>query len=277
MAMESAEPLSLPPINGNKATTSTAHPTKPVPLEQLRSHLRSKVLAFLDRPTDDPSIKHTQSQAKASLVSIEKALAQYSPSEISISYNGGKDCLVLLILILACSPPATENSNNSHSTRPIQALYIAPEDPFAEVEEFVTKTTAEYHLDLLRCSLPMRAALEKYLQDRSDVKAIFMGTRRTDPFCENLQHFSPTDHGWPQFMRVNPMIDWCYADIWNFIRQLEIPYCSLYDQGYTSLGGTSNTLPNPVLALDASKTSFKPAYELIKDEEERLGRQKKIN
>lgn len=146
------------------------------------------------------------------------------PSEISISYNGGKDCLVLLILILACCPPspsrATDNSTRSHSNSPLQAIYIAPEDPFTEVEEFVTRTTAEYHLDLLRYSLPMRASLEAYLQDRKDVKAIFMGTRRTDPFCENLQHFSPTDHGWPQFMRVNPMIDWCYADIWNVSESL---------------------------------------------------------
>lgn len=54
-----------------------------------------------------------------------------------------------------------------------------------------------------------------------------------------------------------------------------IPYCSLYDQGYTSLGGTTNTVPNPVLALDADKTKFRPAYELIRDEDERLGRQKK--
>lgn len=144
---------------------------------------------------------------------------------MSLSYNGGKDCLVLLILILACLPtlpprPADpslkSDANKFHTSTPrLQAMYIAPSDPFAEVEDFVDTTTVQYHLDLKRYALPMRAALDAYLADEKDVKAIFMGTRRTDPHSENLLHFSPTDPGWPQFMRVNPMIDWHYADIWN--------------------------------------------------------------
>ncbi len=106
---------------------------------------------------------------------------------------------------------------------PVQAIYIAPTDPFTEVEEFVTTSTKQYHLDLMRYGLAMRPALEEYLQDRRSVKAIFMGTRRTDPYSEFLEHFSPTDKGWPQFMRINPMIDWHYVDIWI----VSLPICRL--------------------------------------------------
>ncbi|KAB8297750.1 hypothetical protein EYC80_001552 [Monilinia laxa] len=95
-----------------------------------------------------------------------------------------------------------------------------------------------------------------------------------------------TDGGWPRFMRVHPVIDWHYREIWGFIRHLQIPYCPLYDQGYTSLGGTTDTHPNPVLVAsdddddDDSEAAdgktptrkFKPAYELVEDMEERLGR-----
>lgn len=35
---------------------------------------------------------------------------------------------------------------------------------------------------------------------------------------------------------INPVIDWSNEDIWEFIHRYEIPYCSLYDQGYTRLG-----------------------------------------
>lgn len=66
----------------------------------------------------------------------------------------------------------------------------------------------------------------------------------------------------------------------QFIRYLNIPYCPLYDRGYTSLGGTDDTLPNPALKKGApsarvektDSTEFRPAYELIEDMEERLGR-----
>ena len=58
---------------------------------------------------------------------------------------------------------------------------------------------------------------------------------------------------------------------------MQIPYCTLYDQGYTSLGGTTDTHPNPALKAngeDGTKKNkvFKPAYELMEDNAERLGR-----
>lgn len=58
---------------------------------------------------------------------------------------------------------------------------------------------------------------------------------------------------------------------------MEIPYCPLYDQGYTSLGGTTDTHPNPALKADGDSGAkenkvFKPAYELMEDNAERLGR-----
>lgn len=35
---------------------------------------------------------------------------------------------------------------------------------------------------------------------------------------------------------INPIIDWSDAEVWEFIREYEIPYCALYDKGYKRLG-----------------------------------------
>ena len=35
---------------------------------------------------------------------------------------------------------------------------------------------------------------------------------------------------------VNPIIDWDTAEVWEFIKEYQVPYCDLYDQGYKRLG-----------------------------------------
>lgn len=37
-------------------------------------------------------------------------------------------------------------------------------------------------------------------------------------------------------MILNPIIDWEDEDVWEFILNENLPYCSLYDDGYTRLG-----------------------------------------
>ncbi|KAJ6790114.1 hypothetical protein PWT90_05645 [Aphanocladium album] len=266
----------MPSVQTNGAAVTFAAGGGAPTLPAVCAELRRKVLAFLDTPAADEAIKRTQEQTRISLQVVEEALKRYKFEELSLSYNGGKDCLCLLVLLLACLPTLTvancKAPTADGSVPRIQAMYIAPPDPFPEIEEFVEASTQEYHLDLKQYTMAMRPALDAYLAETPGLKAIFMGTRRTDPYSEHLEHFSQTDAGWPQFMRVNPMIDWHYVDIWIFLRQLNIPYCNLYNLGYTSLGGTSNTKPNPKLAIDAECSKYRPAYDLTRDEDERLGR-----
>lgn len=39
-----------------------------------------------------------------------------------------------------------------------------------------------------------------------------------------------------QQKNLNPIIDWTNEDVWEFIHDNEIPYCSLYDEGFKRLG-----------------------------------------
>lgn len=142
-----------------------------------------------------------------------------SLEEISFSYNGGKDCLVLLILLLAGlsihhSLPSSMQNKNKTLPAKLPSVYIISSHPFAEVDEFVNTSSEHYHLSLSRYAMPMKQAFAKYLEENKHVKAILVGTRRTDPHGGLLTHFDMTDGGWPRFMRVHPVIDWHYREIW---------------------------------------------------------------
>lgn len=79
-------------------------------------------------------------------------------------------------------------------------------------------------------------------------------------------------------MRVNPILDWSYRDVWAFLLVSKVRYCSLYDQGYTSIGSIHDTVPNALLCTrnsDSSEEKFKPAYLLADGRLERAGRAKK--
>ncbi|KXL43576.1 hypothetical protein M433DRAFT_105951 [Acidomyces richmondensis BFW] len=285
------EPLSGVCLDSHGDSATIAHDS-PLTLPELCAKIHAKVDAFLKRETKIERLRSVQRQSKLSLNILEESLERYSLDELSLSYNGGKDCLVLLILYLAAlhvhfskTPNNQMNgagaSENHHSPqrppRALQTVYIVSPHPFQQVDKFVNDSARTYHLDLVHYAKPMKEAFADYLHDHPNIKAIFVGTRRTDPHGASLKYFDPTDHGWPNFMRIHPVIDWHYAEIWTFIRELEIPYCSLYDLGYTSLGGTTDTHPNPVLRVkgdegENGEQRFRPAYELMADDEERLGR-----
>lgn len=84
-----------------------------------------------------------------------------------------------------------------------------------------------------------------------------------------------TDPDWPQVVRVSPLLDWHYSYIWDYLLYFRVPYCSLYNDGYTSLGNMKNTLRNPsLLYYDVlqDKEVYLPAYKLMNAKEERNGR-----
>jgi FAD synthetase len=111
------------------------------------------------------------------------------------------------------------------------------------------------------------------LIDTENVKAIVMGNRRSDPWSRDLEVVCKSSPGWPDFYRVFPILDWTYSTVWSFLRIFEMPYCCLYDQGYTSLGEIDNTQKNPHLKVESEEeTVYLPAYNLKNEEHERESR-----
>ncbi|XP_066148539.1 uncharacterized protein [Euwallacea fornicatus] len=128
-------------------------------------------------------------------------------------------------------------------------------------------------IEIMSVTGNIKDALRITIGKKPHLKACFMGTRRTDPHCSHLNFLQMTDSDWPQVMRCSPFLDWYYADIWDYILYYKVPYCKLYDYGYTSLGNTVNTIRNPnLLFFDGEKNVYLPAYKMLREKNERSGR-----
>lgn len=75
---------------------------------------------------------------------------------------------------------------------------------------------------------PLRRAL-------AGKKAWITGLRREQaPTRKDLSDSEfDQDNGLQKF---NPLIDWTEADVWDYIRQFNVPYNALHDKGYPSIG-----------------------------------------
>ncbi|XP_006819165.1 FAD synthase-like [Saccoglossus kowalevskii] len=206
---------------------------------------------------------------RRSVRTMEEALDKYKLDEICIGFNGGKDCTALLHLFYAVVKRKYPKYDDH-----LQALYIKNHSTFPEAETFFNDCTKRYNLKSYTIQSSMKVALLQLKEQAPHVKAILMGTRKSDPYSAKLDSFTMTDPDWPQFMRINPLLHWRYQDVWMFLRQLFIPYCILYDQGYTSMGAMDNTKPNALLKYidENGKTCYRPAYELEDESQERNGR-----
>ncbi|MCJ1480606.1 3'-phosphoadenosine 5'-phosphosulfate sulfotransferase [Schaereria dolodes] len=203
------ETATSPPVDQSNAQFPISNTLSEQSLRALCSRLHARIEAFLQEDVQTETLKRVQQRTRISLNVIQEALKRYSLPSLSLSYNGGKDCLVLLILYLSALP--------THSTLPslLESIYIVPPHPFPEVDVFVDASSHQYCLSLERFAREsMKAAFADYLAEKRKIKAIFVGTRRTDPHGGNLTHFDETDHGWPAFVRVHPVIDWRYVEIW---------------------------------------------------------------
>lgn len=129
---------------------------------------------------------------------FDKVFQQYTAAETIVSFNGGKDCTVLLDLLSKYYQQTTILKNTT-----IRALYIKSNDSFEEMDEFVQQCREKYHIELIQRTGGIKSTLEAIYQEIPELKAVFMGSRRTDPHCKDfitfmvsictLVKFSPND------------------------------------------------------------------------------------
>jgi FAD synthetase len=201
---------------------------------------------------------------------VRSALHVHKPQELCFSFNGGKDCTAVLHVLRY----VLYKDSGVDSLAGIQVVHFQTNDNHPEVVSF-QKDVSDRVGFVLRELPGQRAGLEVLVSE--GVRGVIMGTRSTDPAGSYLSGpFTPTSMSWPPCMRICPVLQWTYADVWQFLRGASLPVCCLYERGFTSVGAAHNSHPNPALLVperdSAKDPTYLPAWLLTDVTLERAGR-----
>lgn len=199
----------------------------------------------------------------ASIDVIKHALSMY-PKSIGVCFNGGKDSSVLLDLV--------ENVKKaSYLDADLKYVHFKSGREFHEICDYLGEVERFYKIRITH--IPCDSIKEglKKLLEQCPLKALFLGVRSSDPEGKNIGYFQPTTNGYASIMRVSPLLDWNYNDIWNYIDENKVPVCKLYSNGYSSIGNICDTQRNPLLKKNGV---YVHARYLENNDFERIGRSK---
>eukprot|EP00345_Euplotes_harpa_P007171 CAMPEP_0168317912 /NCGR_PEP_ID=MMETSP0213-20121227/165_1 /TAXON_ID=151035 /ORGANISM="Euplotes harpa, Strain FSP1.4" /LENGTH=179 /DNA_ID=CAMNT_0008318877 /DNA_START=217 /DNA_END=755 /DNA_ORIENTATION=+ len=164
-------------------------------------------------------------------------------------------------------PNTWSTRQTSKLTNDVTAYFeYTPGEDFPEVIDYCKSIETEYGIVIEKYENKIISDLE-VLVNEQNVSTVLLGNRRTDPYSEHLLPIQRSSKGWPDFLRVHPLIDWEYGEVWRFISHFKLRVCCLYELGYTSLGTISKTRKNPHLLVPSSgegPAEYYPAW-LLKD------------
>lgn len=119
---------------------------------------------------------------------LSKTFQEYSPSAVFLSFNGGKDCTVLLHFVIQLFRELRFDS------RQLICVHVQPAHPFDEVEQFVRNCEKHYNVAIQNRHGSIKETLFNLCNEQKELKACLMGCRRTDPYCSNLDTFQVKSH-----------------------------------------------------------------------------------
>jgi phosphoadenosine phosphosulfate reductase len=170
-------------------------------------------------------------------------LERFGPGT-AVGWTGGKDSTVVLALW-------REVLREHAAAAPVRALNLDTGCKFPEVLAFRDRLAGEWGIelhivrpdvDLVRYPLavdPVQCCGDLKIRPlneavaRLKIPALLTGVR-ADENPDRADRPWLEDHG--DHVRGLPILEWTELDVWTFMVREAVPWCSLYDQGYRSLG-----------------------------------------
>ncbi len=184
------------------------------------------------------------------------ALARWGP-RIALASSFGAEDVVLIDMLMKLGPRArvfTLDTGRLHSEtyalaqalRDRYGLAIEVYFPQAEPVEAMVR---EHGVNLFYASVPNRKLccgvrkVEPLRRALHGLDAWITGLRREQAVTRGEVRKVEVDLQHDGILKLNPLADWTWDQVWAYIRAYEVPYNALHDQGFPSIGCAPCTRP----------------------------------
>ena len=202
---------------------------------------------------------------------------------LAVAFSGGKDSLATLHLAMqSIGRNVKVIYNNTTVEFPETVKYVKrladewnfelimtkPKKPFFEAVKEVGWATHENRW----CCRPYKEEPAYEVISQIGITAEITGTTRTEYIYRRYLKPIMPPRKEPYLIRVHPLYDWNEAEVWEYIRENNLPYNPLYDMGYKRIGCWCCPLNGPSHYKRLKKThpslfnflmEFKPPHPVI--------------
>ena len=169
-------------------------------------------------------------------IAIDRIRNFCPPEGYYLAFSGGKDSIV--IKLLANMADIKYDAHFSMTTvDPPEVLRFIRDYHGAVCRERPEKTM--WQLIEQKGMPPTRRVRYccEILKERGGTNRVVMtGIRWAESGARRKRQIVETCYKDPSKRYVHPIIDWTEDDVWEFIHQENLPYCSLYDEGFKRIG-----------------------------------------
>lgn len=165
-------------------------------------------------------------------------LKEFEPPEgYYLAFSGGKDSVV--IKALADMAGVKYDAHYSVTTiDPPELVYFIRDTHPDVIRDRPEQPFFRYMADVKKFP-PLRRArwcCEIYKETGGKGRFVVTGVRWAESKKRSKRRMVETCYRGGKKQYLNVIVDWMDGDVWEFIRSNDIPYCSLYDEGFSRLG-----------------------------------------
>lgn len=168
-------------------------------------------------------------------MAIERMKAFEPPEGYYLAYSGGKDSDTILALAKMAGVKFDAHYNLT-TVDPPELVYHVRRHPEVIVDRPEMTMWQWIRHKKIPPTRVVRYCCEKLKEHGGHARLVLTGVRAAESIKRSKRKMNEVCYTDPSKRYLHVIIDWSDADVWEFLKGNNIPYCKLYDEGYKRLG-----------------------------------------